>query len=80
MGNKGSREKSRGVQPEIRASRNPIIFNTIEVKPAEEVKLIDNSKCKTCDKKGKEFTVASRDGTTFTKMYYCRTCSNHWRD
>lgn len=77
MGNKGSRG-SRGVQPEIHASRNPIIFNTIEVKPVEPP--VDNSKCKTCDKKGKEFTVASRDGTTYTKMYYCRTCSNHWKD
>jgi hypothetical protein len=65
------------VQPEIRVSRNPSfnsIVKTIEVKP------VDKSKCKTCDKKGKEFTVVSRDGNKFINMYYCRTCSNHWSD
>ena len=75
MGNKGSR--SRTIQPEIHTSRNPILTNTIEVKSTEKP---DNSKCKTCGKTGKDFAVISRDGTTFTKMYYCRTCSNHWRD
>ena len=76
MGNKGSRT----IQPaEIKASRNPILTNIIEVKPINETKP-DNSKCKLCGKAGKDFTVASRDGTTFIKMYYCRTCSNHWRD
>jgi hypothetical protein len=77
MGNKGSRSRT---QPaEIKASRNPILTNVIEVKPPVETKP-DNSKCKSCGKTGKDFSVVSRDGTTFTKMYYCRTCSNHWRD
>jgi hypothetical protein len=78
MGNKNSRVSV--VQPEIRAIRNPgaSIVNKIEVNPIK-VK-VDNSKCKTCDQKGKEFTVVSRDGTTFINMYYCRSCSNHWRD
>lgn len=76
MGNKGSRSKT--IHPaDIKASRNPILINTIEVKPVEKP---DNSKCKNCSKTGKDFTVVSRDGTTITKMYYCRTCSLHWKD
>jgi DNA-directed RNA polymerase subunit M/transcription elongation factor TFIIS len=75
MGNKGSRT----IQPtEIKANRNPILTNVIEVKQAE-IKP-DNSKCQSCHKSGKDFTVVSRDGTTFTKMYYCRTCSLHWKE
>ncbi len=74
MGNRGSRS-CQTIEPEIRASRNPIIFNTIEIKPAE----VDNSKCKTCNKTGQEFTVVSRDGTTITKMYYCKSCFNNWK-
>ena len=78
MGNKGSR--SRTIQPaEIRANKNPIHANIIEVKQPVLEKP-DNSKCQNCSKTGKDFTVVSRDGTTFTKMYYCRTCSHHWRD
>ncbi len=72
MGNRNSlnsRSSCSVVQPEISTT------NIIEVKPAE-----NKSKCKTCDKKGKEFTVVSRDSTAFTKMYYCQTCSNHWKD
>ena len=78
MGNKGSR--SRTVQPEIRASKNPII--SIEVKPSDiagNPETQPNSKCQTCNKTGNDFTVASRDGLTITKMYYCRTCSITWR-
>ena len=78
MGNKTSRRRT--VEPEILASRNPIVFNTIEVAPAATEQTIDKSKCDTCNKKGQNFNVVSRDGTTFTKMYYCRTCSNIWKD
>ena len=79
MGNKGSR--SRAIQPEIRASKNPIVG--IEVKPSDNAENQDkqpNSKCQSCKKTGNDFTVVSRDGTKITKMYYCRACSITWRD
>lgn len=70
MGNSKSRNNS--IAPEIKATRNPVISNTIEVKSKEV--------CPTCKQTGREFSVVSRDGTTFTKMYYCRSCYNHWKD
>lgn len=71
MGNSKSRNKS--IAPEIKATRNPVISNTIEVvvKPKEV--------CPTCKQNGRKFSVVSRDGTTLTKMYYCRSCYNHWK-
>jgi hypothetical protein len=57
-------------EPQIKASKNPILFKT-------EVKSKDT--CPSCGKVGREFNVISRDGTTYTKMCYCRSCQNHWK-
>ena len=72
MGNLKSR--NRVIVPDIKATRNPVRSNTIEIKSKESCPT-----CPTCKQTGREFSVASRDGTTFIKMYYCRSCSNHWK-
>ena len=74
MGNKGS--CLRTIQPTATV-QEILTTNVIEVKPSIKS---DNSKCNSCCKTGKDFTVVSRDGTTITKMYYCQTCSLHWKD
>jgi hypothetical protein len=64
----------------MKANRNPILTNVVVVKPTQNIEKSDNSKCTSCRNSGKEFITVSRDGNTFIKMYYCRTCSHHWRD
>jgi hypothetical protein len=87
MGNKNSRSR-RSIQPAASDVLNPIVTNTIEIKSKQvhdetekekEKEKEKRNKCNLCNKTGNEFTVVSRDGTTFTKMYYCRTCSIHWK-
>lgn len=38
----------------------------------------NKTKCKECGVSGYEFDTISRDGTSITKMYHCRNCSNYW--
>ena len=70
MGNSKSRNKT--IAPEIIEKRNPIITNKVEVKSKE--------KCPSCNRTGRDFSVVSRDGSTYTNMYYCHTCYISWKD